>query len=267
MMGGDEEAVYTLVLIRHGESDWNKQNRFCGWHDAPLSAAGEEEAREAGRALARKGLEFDAVYTSVLKRAIKTAWLCMEQLDQMWLPVANAWQLNERHYGALTGLDKQETVAKAGAEQVAIWRRSYDCPPPPVDVDSPYFPGNDRRYRGVDPARLPRTESLELTLRRVLPYWESDIRPAVQAGRRVLIAAHGNSLRALVKHLDGIADDVIPTVNIPTGVPLVYRLRADFTPVPSAQAIAPLSGRYLGDPEVVRARIAGAGSTAGAAKK
>ncbi|KAG5187843.1 histidine phosphatase superfamily [Tribonema minus] len=255
------EVKYTLVLIRHGESDWNRQNRFTGWHDVPLSETGELEAAEAGKTLAKEGLQFDAVYTSVLRRAIKTAWHCMEQTNQMWLPVTRAWQLNERHYGGLTGLNKAETVAKVGEAQVLIWRRSYDIPPPEVETTSEYYPGNDRRYKALTPEQLPKTESLKLTLERVLPYWESDIKPAMQSGKRLLIAAHGNSLRALVKHLDGIPDDVIPGLNIPTGIPLVYELDEDFKPIPSADAIAPLNGRYLGDREMVEARIAGATST------
>mmetsp|Transcript_10793 Transcript_10793/g.16099 ORF Transcript_10793/g.16099 Transcript_10793/m.16099 type:complete len:262 (-) Transcript_10793:73-858(-) len=257
------QPKYTLVLIRHGESEWNCLNRFTGWHDVPLSETGEKEALEAGKLIAKEGFIFDFVYTSVLRRAIKTAWHCMEQTNQMWLPVHRAWQLNERHYGGLTGLNKKETVEKVGEEQVLIWRRSYDIPPPDVDLDSEYYPGNDRRYKDLKPEQIPRTESLKLTLERVLPFWESDIKPKMMAGNRIMIAAHGNSLRALVKHLDNIPDDVIPSLNIPTGIPLVYELDENFKPIVSGEAIAPLTGRYLGERETVAARIAGASSTAG----
>jgi 2,3-bisphosphoglycerate-dependent phosphoglycerate mutase len=250
-------ATYTLVLVRHGESTWNQANRFTGWHDVQLSELGMQESLQAGELLRAEGFHFDVAYTSYLKRAIKTCWRVLEQVDQMWIPVINAWQLNERHYGALTGLNKQETVEKHGKEQVLIWRRSYDVPPPELDESSEYFPGNDRRYQSMSPEEWPKTESLKITLERVLPYWESDLAPAIRSGKRVLIAAHGNSLRALVKYLDNIADDEITGLNIPTGVPLVYQLDGNLRPIRSPQAFAPLTGRYLGDPDDVAARIAG----------
>lgn len=257
------EVKYTLVLIRHGESVWNLANRFTGWHDVDLSPKGVEEAQEGGALMAKEGLQFDVCYTSVLKRAIKTANYCLEATNQMWLPTLKAWQLNERHYGGLTGMDKKETVEKCGEEQVMIWRRSYDIPPPEVEKTSEYYPGNDRRYKSLTPQQLPTTESLKLTLERVLPYWESEIVPAIKSGKRVLIAAHGNSLRALVKHLDDIAEDVIPSLNIPTGVPLIYELDENMRPVVSPDAVAPLKGRYLGDKDDVLARIQGVANQTG----
>jgi 2,3-bisphosphoglycerate-dependent phosphoglycerate mutase len=233
-----------LVLLRHGESDWNRENRFTGWTDVDLSSKGVEEARAAGRTLAADGYRFDLAFTSVLRRAIRTLWISLDALDQMWLPVEKSWRLNERHYGALQGLNKAETAAKFGEAQVLAWRRSYDTPPPALELGDPRYEGNDPRYSGVD---VPRTECLKDTVARVIPYWASAIAPAVRAGRRVLVAAHGNSLRALVKHLDGMSDAEIVGLNIPTGIPLVYELGEDLKP-----------GRhyYLGDPGEVERRIA-----------
>ncbi|MBM4284461.1 MAG: 2,3-diphosphoglycerate-dependent phosphoglycerate mutase [Deltaproteobacteria bacterium] len=235
-----------IVLLRHGESVWNKENRFTGWIDVGLSDRGVEEAREAGQVLAREGFVFDVAYTSVLKRAIKTLWLALEEMDLMYLPIHHHWRLNERHYGALQGLNKTETVARHGLEQVQIWRRSYDIPPPPLAADDPRCPGRDPRYAGVPARDLPLTECLKDVVARFLPYWHETIAPAVRAGRRVLIAAHGNSLRALVKYLDHIPDDKIVSLNIPTGIPLVYELNDDLTPIRST---------YLGDPARVQAAI------------
>jgi 2,3-bisphosphoglycerate-dependent phosphoglycerate mutase len=232
-----------VVLLRHGESVWNKENRFTGWTDVGLTERGVAEAIEAGRLLHAAGFAFDVSYTSVLKRAIKTLWLALEQMDQMWVPVVNEWRLNERHYGALQGLNKAETAARFGEQQVLVWRRSYDTPPPPVDLDDPRHPRHDPRYAGLPPDTLPRTESLKDTIARVLPWWNEIVVPAVRAGRRVLLAAHGNSMRALVKHLDGISDADIVGLNIPTGVPLVYELDGN---------LRPLRHYYLGDPEAVR---------------
>jgi len=233
-----------LVLLRHGESDWNRENRFTGWTDVDLSAKGVEEARAGGRALAADGYRFDLAFTSVLKRAIRTLWIALEELDQMWLPVEKSWRLNERHYGALQGLNKAEMAAKFGEQQVLLWRRSYDTRPPELDPADARYEGRDPRYAGV---AVPRTECLQDTVARVVPYWESAIAPAVRAGRRVLVAAHGNSMRALVKHLDGISDEAIVKLNIPTGIPLVYELGAD---------LRPLRHYYLGDPAEVERRVA-----------
>jgi 2,3-bisphosphoglycerate-dependent phosphoglycerate mutase len=235
--------MYRVVLLRHGESEWNRTNRFTGWTDVGLSEKGVAEASEAGRLLGAEGFTFDIAYTSVLKRAIKTLWLALEELDQMWIPVLNHWRLNERHYGALQGLNKAETAAKFGEEQVKLWRRSYDTPPPALTPDDERFPGHDPRYAGLPPADLPLTESLKDTVARFLPYWHGTIAPAIRSGQRVLIAAHGNSLRALVKHLDGISEADIIGLNIPTGIPLVYELDAD---------LRPLGSRYLGDPEAAK---------------
>jgi 2,3-bisphosphoglycerate-dependent phosphoglycerate mutase len=236
--------MHKLVLLRHGESDWNRANRFTGWTDVDLSAAGIAEARAGGRQLKSGGYAFDLAFTSVLKRAIRTLWIALEELDQMWLPVEKSWRLNERHYGALQGLNKGEMAAKFGEQQVLVWRRSYDVPPDPLDASDPRYEGKDPRYAGVP---VPRTECLKDTVARVVPYWESSIAPAVRAGRRVLIAAHGNSLRALVKHLDGISDEAIVKLNIPTGIPLVYELDA---------TLKPLRHYYLGDPQEVERRLA-----------
>jgi len=220
----------TLVLLRHGQSEWNRENRFTGWVDVPLSPLGMDEAQRAGRELRARGYEFDVAYTSLLRRAIKTLWIALEELDQMWLPVHRSWRLNERMYGALQGLNKAETAAKHGDEQVKIWRRSYATPPPPLSPDDASWPGHDRRYQSLARADVPTAESLQDTVRRFLPFWESDIVPALEQGRRVLIAAHGNSLRALIKHLDRIGDDEIVGLEIPTGVPLVYELDDDLRP-------------------------------------
>lgn len=238
----------TLVLLRHGQSQWNKENRFTGWVDVPLSAEGVAEAENAGRLLAAEGLVFDRAFTSYLKRAIKTLWLTLEGLDQMWIPVHKTWRLNERMYGALQGLNKVETVQKHGEAQVKIWRRSYDVPPPAMAAADPGWPGRDPRYRDLAPGDVPATECLKDTVARFLPYWETEIAPALRRGERVIIAAHGNSLRALVKHLDGVSEQDIVELNIPTGIPLVYELTDDLRPIKS---------RYLGDPEAA-ARAAAA---------
>lgn len=239
--------MHTLVLIRHGESVWNKENRFTGWKDVPLSDKGHEEAIEAGRLLKAEGFEFDEAYTSVLKRAIRTLWHVMEQMDLMWIPVTRSWKLNERHYGALQGLNKAETAAKHGEDQVKVWRRSYDIPPPALETSDERWPGHDRRYAGLSRAELPVTECLKDTVDRVVPYWNGELAPKIKAGRRLVIAAHGNSLRALVKHLDGISDEDIVELNIPTGMPLVYRLDAN---------LRPISKKYLGDAAAVEAAMA-----------
>jgi 2,3-bisphosphoglycerate-dependent phosphoglycerate mutase len=236
-----------LVLLRHGESDWNKENRFTGWTDVDLSAKGVEEARESGRLMAAEKFEFDVTYTSVLKRAVRTLWLALDEMDMLWLPVRKSWRLNERHYGALQGLNKAETAAQHGEDQVKIWRRSYDIPPPPLTPDDPRHPSRDRRYAGLTRDELPLTESLKDTVARFLPYWHETIAPDIRAGKRVLIAAHGNSLRALVKYLDNVSDGEIVGLNIPTGVPLVYLLNDD---------LKPLQKFYLGDQEAIKAREA-----------
>jgi 2,3-bisphosphoglycerate-dependent phosphoglycerate mutase len=233
-----------LVLLRHGESDWNRENRFTGWVDVDLSQKGVEEARAGGRDLAQAGYRFDLAFTSVLKRAIRTLWIALEELDQMWLPVEKSWRLNERHYGALQGLNKSEMAAKYGEAQVQIWRRSYDTPPPALAAEKTPGEGADPRYAGV---AIPAAECLKDTVARVVPYWTSAIAPAVSAGRRVLVAAHGNSLRALVKHLDSISDQDIVGLNIPTGIPLVYELDAKLKPVKHF---------YLADADEVARRIA-----------
>ncbi len=238
--------MHTLVLIRHGESTWNRENRFTGWTDVDLSEQGRAEAAEAGKALAERGLTFDVAYTSVLKRAVRTLWIVLDVMDLMWLPVHRSWRLNERHYGALQGLNKAETAAKFGEEQVKVWRRSYDVPPPALDESDPRFPGHDRRYAALRPEERPRTECLKDTVERFLPYWHDTIAPAIRSGQRVVIAAHGNSLRALVKYLDGVSDQDIVGLNIPTGIPLLYELDA---------ALKPLGSEYLGDPAKVRAAM------------
>jgi 2,3-bisphosphoglycerate-dependent phosphoglycerate mutase len=233
----------TLVLLRHGESTWNKENRFTGWTDVDLTDQGRIEAAEAGRLLKAEGLTFDIAFTSVLKRAIRTCWIARDELDLLWIPVEKSWRLNERHYGALQGLNKAETAAKHGEEQTKIWRRSYDIPPPPLSPDDPRHPSRDPRYADVPAADLPLTESLKDTVARFLPYWQDTIVPAIRSGQRVLIAAHGNSLRALVKYLDNISDAAIVALNIPTGIPLVYELDEQLTP---------LGSRYLGDAEAAK---------------
>ena len=247
--------MHRVVLLRHGESVWNKENRFTGWTDVDLSDKGREEAREAGRLMAAEKFEFDVVYTSVLKRAIRTAWMALDEMDLLWLPVHRSWRLNERHYGGLQGLNKAETAAKHGDAQVKVWRRSYDIPPPALAPEDPRHPSHDRRYAALSRHDLPLTESLKDTVARFLPYWHETIAPGVKAGKRVLIAAHGNSLRALVKYLDGVSDEEIVELNIPTGVPLVYLLNDD---------LKPLQKFYLGDQEAIKraaAAVANQGKT------
>ncbi len=219
-----------LVLLRHGQSTWNLENRFTGWQDVDLSERGRAEAEAAGRLLAEHGYRFDCAFTSVLKRAIRTCWITLDTMDQMWIPVTKDWRLNERHYGALTGLNKAETAEQYGAEQVHVWRRSFDTPPPALDPEDPRHPRFDPRYRGLPTASLPATESLAITLERVLPYWESTVAPRLREVDTLLISAHGNSLRALIKHLDRIGDDAITGVEVPTGEPLIYELDTDLTP-------------------------------------
>jgi len=232
-----------LVLLRHGESQWNLENRFTGWTDVDLTPKGIAEANEAARLLQEGGYTFDVAYTSLLKRAIRTLWITMDGMDLMWIPVHRNWRLNERHYGALQGLNKAETAAKYGDEQVLVWRRSYSIPPPFLTPEDERFPGRDRRYAGLSPEEIPLAESLQDTVARFLPYWHATIVPALRTGQRVLIAAHGNSLRALVKHLDNVSDEEIVGLNIPTGIPLVYELDGD---------LKPLAHYYLGDPEAAR---------------
>jgi 2,3-bisphosphoglycerate-dependent phosphoglycerate mutase len=236
--------MHKLVLLRHGESGWNRENRFTGWTDVDLSAQGVEEARAAGRLLKAEGCAFDLAHTSLLKRAIRTLNLALEELDQVWLPVTKDWRLNERHYGALQGLNKAETAARHGEAQVLVWRRSYDIPPPALEASDPRYEGKDPRYAGI---AVPKTECLKDTVARVIPYWESVIAPAVRSGKRVLVAAHGNSLRALIKHLDGVSDADIVGLNVPTGVPLVYELDA---------SLRPLRHYYLGDQDEIAKRVA-----------
>jgi 2,3-bisphosphoglycerate-dependent phosphoglycerate mutase len=233
-----------LVLLRHGESTWNQENRFTGWTDVDLSDRGRTEAQEAGRLLLEGGYVFDVAYTSVLKRAIRTLWAALDELDLLWIPVTKSWRLNERHYGALQGLNKAETAAKHGEAQIKIWRRSYDIAPPPLTPDDPRFPSRDPRYAGLTAAELPLTESLKDTVDRFLPYWHEAIAPTIRSGKRVLIAAHGNSLRALVKYLDDVPVSEIVELNIPTGIPLVYELNGD---------LKPLRHYYLGDPAAAAA--------------
>lgn len=232
--------MYKLVLVRHGESVWNKENRFTGWTDVELSSKGVLEAKEAGKLLKSEGYTFDIAFTSVLKRAIHTLWIVLEEMDLMWLPVVRNWRLNERHYGALQGLNKSEMAEKHGAEQVHIWRRSYDIQPPALTPDDPANPAKDRRYNDLKPEEVPMTECLKDTVNRFLPYWHDIISPTIKKGKRVIIAAHGNSLRALVKYLDNISDEDIPGLNIPTGIPLIYELDEN---------LKPLKHYYLGDPE------------------
>jgi 2,3-bisphosphoglycerate-dependent phosphoglycerate mutase len=245
--------MHKVVLLRHGESVWNKENKFTGWTDVDLSDKGREEARAAGQLLRREGFTFDHSFTSVLKRAIRTHFMALEEMDLLWIPVERSWRLNERHYGALQGLNKAEMAAKFGDEQVKIWRRSYDVPPPPLDRSHPDYPGHDPRYRDVPPADLPLTECLKDTVARFLPYWHERIAPTIKAGKKVLIAAHGNSLRALVKYLDGVSDQEIVELNIPTGVPLVYELD---------EQLRPIGRRYLGDAAAVEAAMKAVASQA-----
>jgi 2,3-bisphosphoglycerate-dependent phosphoglycerate mutase len=236
-----------LVLLRHGESTWNQENRFTGWTDVDLTGKGREEAAEAGRLLREGGYVFDLAYTSVLKRAIRTLGIALDALELLWIPVTKNWRLNERHYGALQGLNKAETAAKHGEAQTKIWRRSYDIPPPPLTADDPRHPSRDPRYAGLSPSELPLTETLKDTVARFLPYWHETIAPSIKAGKRVIIAAHGNSLRALVKYLDNIDEQTIVDLNIPTGIPLVYELDHD---------LRPLRHYYLGDPAAAAAAAA-----------
>jgi len=234
-------AMHKLVLLRHGESTWNRENRFTGWTDVDLSERGRQEAQEAGRLLKEGGYLFDSAFTSVLKRAIRTLWYALDALDLMWIPVEKSWRLNERHYGLLQGLNKAETAARHGDEQVKIWRRSYDIPPPPLMPDDERHPSRDPRYARLDPKDLPLAESLKDTVARFLPYWHQVIGPTIESGRRVVIAAHGNSLRALVKYLDDVSEKDILELNIPTGIPLVYELDQNLKPIKPRY--------YLGDPE------------------
>ena len=234
--------MHKLVLLRHGESQWNLENRFTGWHDVNLTEQGEREGREAGRLLKAEGFEFDMAYCSVLTRAIRTLWLALTEMDQVWIPVHREWRLNERHYGSLQGLNKAETAKKYGDDQVLVWRRSYDIPPPPMTQDDEGYAGKDRRYAHLSEDDLPLSECLKDTVDRFLPLWENTIAPQIKAGKQVMIAAHGNSLRALIKYLDGVTDEDILGVNVPTGMPLVYELDEN---------LKPISRQYLGDPEKV----------------
>lgn len=240
-----------LVLLRHGESTWNRENRFTGWTDVDLSGKGELEACAAGDTLKSEGFTFDIAYTSMLRRAVRTTWMVLDKMDLMWIPIENSWKLNERHYGALQGLNKAETAAKYGEKQVHIWRRSYDVRPPALDASDPRYPGSDPRYSLLSRSEIPLTERLKDTVARVMPYWNDVIVPAIKSGKRVLISAHGNSLRALVKHLDAIADDEIVSLNIPTGIPLVYEIDA---------SLKPNKHYYLGDESVVQAAISAVAS-------
>jgi 2,3-bisphosphoglycerate-dependent phosphoglycerate mutase len=238
--------MHKLVLVRHGESTWNRENRFTGWTDVDLSEKGVQEAHEAGQALRKEGYVFDVAFTSVLKRAIRTLWIMLDELDQMWIPVYNHWRLNERHYGALQGLDKAEMASKYGEEQVLLWRRSYDIRPPALENTDERYPRSDPRYKGMSEKDVPLCESLKDTVNRFLPYWHETLAPTISSGKRVLISAHGNSLRALVKYLDNVCDDAIVGLNIPTGIPLVYELKDD---------LKPIKHYYLGDEETIRKAI------------
>ncbi len=238
--------MYKIVLLRHGESVWNKENLFTGWTDVDLSEKGIEEAHTAGKQMKAAGFTFDIAYTSVLKRAIRTLWIALDEMDLIWIPVIRSWRLNERMYGALQGLNKAQTAEKYGEEQVHVWRRSYNIPPPELTREDERYPGKDRRYADLPTDETPLTESLELTVKRFLPFWIDIVVPAIKAGKKVLITAHGNSLRALVKYLDNISDEEIPALNIPTGVPLVYELDAD---------LHPIRHYYLGDQAAVEAAI------------
>ena len=238
--------MYKIVLLRHGESTWNQENRFTGWTDVGLTEKGMAEAVAAGQLLKKEGYAFDIAYTSVLRRAIKTLWTVLEEMDRMWIPVQHSWRLNERHYGALQGLNKAETAAKFGDEQVLVWRRAYDTPPPPLAEDDPRLETGNPRYANLPPAQFPRTECLKDTVERFLPYWHETIAPAVRSGRKVVIAAHGNSLRALIKYLDNVSDADIVGLNIPTAQPLVYELDAD---------LKPIRNYYLGDADAIKAAM------------
>ncbi len=235
--------MYKVVLLRHGESTWNMENRFTGWTDVDLTDKGVAEARNSGKLMKEAGFEFDVAYVSVLKRALRTLWLALEEMDQLWIPWIKNWRLNERHYGALQGLNKAETAAKHGEDKVKMWRRSYDVPPPELEKSDPRFPGNQRMYSDVDVKEIPTTECLKDTVERFLPFWHDTIAPAIKEGRRVLIAAHGNSLRALVKYLDNMSDEEIISLNIPTGIPLVYELDED---------LKPIKHYYLGDQKAIK---------------
>jgi 2,3-bisphosphoglycerate-dependent phosphoglycerate mutase len=248
--------MHKVVLLRHGESEWNRENRFTGWTDVDLSEKGRAEAREAGRLMKDAGFAFDIAFTSVLTRAIKTLGIALDEMGQLWIPVIKHWRLNERHYGALQGLNKAETAAKHGEDQVKIWRRSYDIPPPPMSPDDERYAGRDRRYRDLQQGEIPGAESLKDTVARFLPYWHDTIAPAIKSGKCVLIAAHGNSLRALVKYLDAVGETDIVELNIPTGIPLVYELD---------DSLRPIRHYYLGDPEAA-ARAAAAVANQGARK-
>ena len=248
--------MYKVVLLRHGESTWNKENRFTGWTDVDLSEKGKEEAKKAGQVLKKEGYTFDIAYTSVLKRAIRTLWIVLDEMDLIWIPVVRNWRLNERHYGDLQGLNKAETAKKFGDEQVKIWRRSYDIQPPSLEKTDERYPGKDPRYSDLEEKDIPLTECLKDTVKRFVPYWENVIAPTVKSGKRVIIAAHGNSLRALVKYLDKISDEKIVGLNIPTGIPLVYELD---------EKLKPIKNYYLGDPEEI-AKAAQAVAAQGKAK-
>jgi 2,3-bisphosphoglycerate-dependent phosphoglycerate mutase len=240
-------STFKLVLIRHGESTWNKENRFTGWTDVDLSEKGLQEAAEAGKLLKAEGYSFDIAYTSVLKRAIRTLWLVQEEMDLLWIPVSKSWRLNERHYGGLQGLNKAEMAKQYGEDQVLVWRRSYDVPPPALEKADPRYPGNDPRYKNLKAEELPLTEDLKATVARVMPYWNDTITKVIKSGKKVLIAAHGNSLRALVKHLDNVPESEIVSLNIPTGIPLVYELD---------ESLKPIKHYYLGDQSKVQAAMA-----------
>jgi len=255
--GGAVRDKHTVVLVRHGESTWNLANRFTGWYDCPLSDKGHVEAADGGKLIQEAGIKPTMAFTSLQKRAIRTLEHVLEQTDRMWIPVTKSWKINERHYGGLQGLDKQETVDKFGKDQVLVWRRSYDEPPPTVDKTSEYHPSNDERYAHLEEWPEEFTESLATTLDRVVPYFNDTIAPEIKSGKTILIAAHGNSLRALVKHLDDIDESEITNLNIPTGTPLVYELDDDLKPIPQPGSFLPLTGRYLGDQEAIRARIEG----------
>jgi 2,3-bisphosphoglycerate-dependent phosphoglycerate mutase len=243
--------MHKIVLLRHGESAWNKENRFTGWTDVDLTEQGRAEAKMAGEVLKKEGFSFDLAYCSVLKRALRTLWIVLDELDELWIPVEKTWRLNERHYGALQGLNKSETAAKFGEDQVLVWRRSYDIPPPPLEKTDERFPGRDPRYQDVPAAELPLTECLKDTVDRFLPYWHEVIAPQVKAGKKVVIAAHGNSLRALVKYLDNLSEEEVLKLNIPTGVPLVYELD---------DRLKPRKSYYLGDQEAIAAAMAAVAS-------
>ncbi|MBU1929254.1 MAG: 2,3-diphosphoglycerate-dependent phosphoglycerate mutase [Candidatus Omnitrophota bacterium] len=249
--------MYKITLLRHGESVWNKENRFTGWTDVDLSEKGLSEAKKAGQALKKEGLIFDIAFTSVLKRAIRTIWITLDEMDLMWIPVYNSWRLNERHYGALQGLNKSETAAKYGDDQILIWRRSYDIQPPALEKNDLRFPGNDPRYINLNPQDIPHTECLKDTVARFLPYWHETISPAVKSGKKIIIAAHGNSLRALVKYLDNVSNENIVDLNIPTGIPLIYELDDN---------LRPLKHYYLGDDEEIKKAMASVANQ-GKAKK